>query len=101
MSQDSQEITTVEQWRWSEMHGLELMLPPPTTAARDTERKVFEERELGEEKGNMGEERREMEAALAVKKYGSALPSTRYVELFGFAMAAAVALLFCSLCPQL
>lgn len=29
MSQDSQEIKTIEQWRWSEMQGLELVSPPP------------------------------------------------------------------------
>ncbi|KAF5475803.1 hypothetical protein F2P56_007573 [Juglans regia] len=29
MSQDSQEIKTIEQWRWSEMQGLELVSPAP------------------------------------------------------------------------
>lgn len=28
MSQDSQEIKTIEQWKWSEMQGLELVSPP-------------------------------------------------------------------------
>lgn len=29
MSQDSEEIKTIEQWRWSEMQGLELVSPAP------------------------------------------------------------------------
>lgn len=30
MSQDSLEIKTIEQWKWSEMQGLELVVSPPT-----------------------------------------------------------------------
>lgn len=33
MSQDSQEIKTIEQWRWSEMQGLELLSPSSTSAS--------------------------------------------------------------------
>ncbi|KAL7248058.1 hypothetical protein ACSBR2_002877 [Camellia fascicularis] len=80
MSQDSEEIKTVEQWRWSEMQGLELVSSPPKTAtARDAEGKVFEERE------NRGGERREMEEVSEVKRDGSSLPSTGFGELFRFA----------------
>ncbi|XP_028066586.1 ABC transporter B family member 1 isoform X1 [Camellia sinensis] len=80
MSQDSEEIKTVEQWRWSEMQGLELVSSPPkTTTARDTEGKVFEERE------NRGGERRDMEEVSEVKRDGSSLPSTGFGELFRFA----------------
>ncbi|KAI8015446.1 ABC transporter B family member 1 [Camellia lanceoleosa] len=80
MSQDSEEIKTVEQWRWSEMQGLELVSSPPkTTTARDAEGKAFEERE------NRGGERREMEEVSEVKRDGSSLPSTGFGELFRFA----------------
>lgn len=35
MSQDSQEIKTIEQWRWSEMQGLELLAPPSLEPFKD------------------------------------------------------------------
>lgn len=34
MSQDSEEIKTIEQWKWSEMQGLELL--PPTSSSSTT-----------------------------------------------------------------
>uniref|UniRef100_A0A5B6YJM2 Putative ABC transporter B family member 1 n=1 Tax=Davidia involucrata TaxID=16924 RepID=A0A5B6YJM2_DAVIN len=101
MSQDSQEIKTIEQWKWSEMQGLELVSEPsfkanpptpPTTTARDIEQakvgEEFVERELSE---NRGGERREMEVSEGKKdggdgeKPGSAPPSAGFGELFRFA----------------
>ncbi|PSS23698.1 ABC transporter B family member 1 like [Actinidia chinensis var. chinensis] len=86
MSQDSVEIRTIEQWRWSEMQGLELV-------SKEEEREVgvFEEREVGEQssdnRGGEGE-RSEME----VKNHGgdgekpnSASPSSVFFEIFRFA----------------
>ncbi|PSS04589.1 ABC transporter B family member 1 like [Actinidia chinensis var. chinensis] len=75
MSQDSEAIKSVEQWRWSEMQGLELGAPPQP-----------------EERENRGRgERREMEASetkpdgAEAEKPSSDLPSTGFFELFRFA----------------
>ncbi|CAL5419876.1 unnamed protein product [Camellia sinensis] len=106
MSQDALEIKTIEQWKWSEMQGLELVSaqsdspfkssnpspttpsqppPPTTTTAKDTEEvNGFEERELGRE-------RREMEViepkkdSASAEKPGSSPPSSGFGELFRFA----------------
>ncbi|KAA8518717.1 hypothetical protein F0562_016509 [Nyssa sinensis] len=103
MSQDS-EVKTIEQWRWSEMQGLELVSAhsepsfkanqPPTAAARDIEEakvgEEFVERELSENRGGGGQ-RGEMEVSEGKKdgdhgeKPGSAPPSSGFGELFRFA----------------
>ncbi|KAK3043063.1 hypothetical protein RJ639_002631 [Escallonia herrerae] len=85
MSQDSEEIKTIEQWRWSEMQGLELVSP---------EKSPSSSKEVGEEQSeqNRGEREQEMEAPEGSKKEGSdgekpnsALPSAGFGELFRFA----------------
>ncbi|PSS23647.1 ABC transporter B family member 1 like [Actinidia chinensis var. chinensis] len=85
MSQDSVEIRTIEQWKWSEMQGLELV-----SKEEESEGGVFEERELGEHKSENrgGGERSEME----VKNHGgdgkkpdSASLSAGFFEIFRFA----------------
>ncbi|GFY93311.1 ATP binding cassette subfamily B1 [Actinidia rufa] len=84
MSQDSVEIRTIEQWKWSEMQGLELV-----SKEEESEGGVFEERELGEHSSENrgGGERSEME----VKNHGgdgekpdSASLSAGFFEIFRF-----------------
>lgn len=104
MSQDSQEIKTVEQWRWSEMQGLELVSTSPpsldhfitntTTPNRETNAR---ENNQEEEKGGGGgvERRSEMESSSSeTKKDGgggsngekaSAVSGVGFGELFRFA----------------
>ncbi|KAK3036362.1 hypothetical protein RJ639_032131, partial [Escallonia herrerae] len=86
MSQDSEEIKTIEQWRWSEMQGLELVSP---------EKSPSSSKEVGDERSEQnrgGEREQEMEAPEGSKKEGSdaekpnsALPSAGFGELFRFA----------------
>lgn len=89
MSQDSEEIKTIEQWKWSEMQGLELLPPTSssstttTTTATDTttqDQQIQERDQLGREREN----NREMEGS-EVKKDGSTPPSTGFGDLFRFA----------------
>ncbi|KAJ0027161.1 hypothetical protein Pint_35702 [Pistacia integerrima] len=69
MSQDSQEIKTIERWRWSEMQGLELVSSPPldpfktnpstppsntVTPTRDTNSTETQEQLQGEEQQEVG-----------------------------------------------
>jgi len=89
MSQDSEEIKTIEQWKWSEMQGLELLPPTSssstttTTTATDTttqDQQIQERDQLGREREN----NKEMEGS-EVKKDGSTPPSTGFGDLFRFA----------------
>ncbi|KAM7464194.1 hypothetical protein LguiA_032315 [Lonicera macranthoides] len=91
MSQNSQEIKIIEQWKWSEMQGLELL-------EREKERTqdLFVERELGttESENRGGERKKEMEVVSEEKKDGgngreekpnSLSPPSGFLELFRFA----------------
>ncbi|XP_052173215.1 ABC transporter B family member 1 [Diospyros lotus] len=87
MSQNSEEIKTIEQWKWSEMQGLELVVsansettfkgdnPSPNSTAREIEGKASEERREMEVKKNGGHE----------EKLGSSPASSAFGELFRFA----------------
>ncbi|XP_052175703.1 ABC transporter B family member 1-like [Diospyros lotus] len=88
--EDSEEMkTTTEQWRWSEMQGLELVSEAPFKATSTQPRTPFQEKE--KEKELAGE--RKMEAAKRggsgsggeVEKPGAAPPSSGCGELFRFA----------------
>ncbi|CAK9160782.1 unnamed protein product [Ilex paraguariensis] len=97
MLQDSKEIKTIEQWRWSEMQGLELVsapsdnsfkdnasptttpIPTPTTEPttpsiitdiEEREAQVFVDKEFSAESENRGGERREMEVSEGKKDGG-------------------------------
>lgn len=95
MSQDSEEIKTIEQWRWSEMQGLELKIQHNTTTNEpiNSNSKLVT---VAEEEG-----RKEMETSSstttaatttsssssveAAKKPGNVPPSAGFGELFRFA----------------
>ncbi|KAE9465471.1 hypothetical protein C3L33_02625, partial [Rhododendron williamsianum] len=95
MSQDSEEIKTIEQWRWSEMQGLELLptssTPPETTTPPPQEQQQIQEQELGREKESRREreKKREMEGSEGKrdgeKKPGPGPPTTGFGDLFRFA----------------
>ncbi|KAK1563222.1 hypothetical protein Q3G72_024262 [Acer saccharum] len=99
MSQDSQEIKTIEQWRWSEMQGLELVPPasdtftinpsttppPPPPTSRDTN---STEKQGGggggEATPSSQEKRREMESSSSSEPKKD-LSGVGFGELFRFA----------------
>ncbi|KAI8563287.1 hypothetical protein RHMOL_Rhmol03G0101400 [Rhododendron molle] len=94
MSQDSEEIKTIEQWRWSEMQGLELLptsSTPPETATPTQEQQQIQEQELGRERESRREreKKKEMEGSEGKrdgeKKPGPGPPTTGFGDLFRFA----------------
>lgn len=78
MSQDSEEIKTIEQWKWSEMQGLELVPPSPIP-------------ESTEENASKGGEGRDIMETSEPKKGSDAgdkpesSPAVGFGELFRFA----------------
>jgi len=92
MSQNSEEIKTVEQWRWSEMQGLELMSSSASVSDSHESNPTLEEKR---------EERVTEEASVAKKdassngtfssgggggdKKGESVSAVRFGELFRFA----------------
>lgn len=109
MSQDLEEVKTIEQWKWSEMQGLELVSPSPSdpfktnpstptlTPTHLTDK--TQQQSPAEAQGSAGGERREMETSAAsssseTKKEGSNngsgekpgdVASVGFGELFRFA----------------
>ncbi|TMW91126.1 hypothetical protein EJD97_014737 [Solanum chilense] len=81
MSQDSEEIKTIEHWKWSEMQGVELVVSEdknsntPTTTTTTTNSHQFQETRM-EVKNEEGGD---------VEKPTSALPAVGFGELFRFA----------------
>lgn len=80
MSQDSEEIKTIEHWKWSEMQGLELVVSedknsniPTTTATTNSHQ--FQETKMEVKKDEGGD----------VEKPSTALPAVGFGELFRFA----------------
>ncbi|KAL6987360.1 Multidrug resistance protein 1 [Sarracenia purpurea var. burkii] len=109
MSQDSQGLKTNEEWRWSEMQGLELVSAqsdthfnpnpsPPTTIITPPFQALEEREELGGESDNIREmevsqvkknkKKKKNDGGDAAEKPGSAPPSppsTGFADLFRFA----------------
>lgn len=109
MSQDSEGINTIEQWKWSEMQGLELVPPPPPPPASEPNVTSFKgnpsptlvpstddiQTKQGQEDSSvhseLGETREKMEVSEGKKdagdqdKTGSSPPSSGFGELFRFA----------------
>ncbi|KAL2933286.1 ABC transporter B family member 1 [Bienertia sinuspersici] len=89
MSQDSKEINTIEQWRWSEMQGLELM------GSNNTSSESVPNSERESKTPKIGEQKREKEMEAADnngngKKEGTEKPkegppAVGFKELFRFA----------------
>ena len=105
MSQDSEEIKTIEQWRWSEMQGLELVSSdpsdpfktnPPTPTLTPTHPHI-EPQALGQEASSVAaaaQETKGMESSEPKKDASGgsssgekpeAVPSVGFKELFRFA----------------
>jgi ATP-binding cassette subfamily B (MDR/TAP) protein 1 len=105
MSQDSQEIKTIEQWRWSEMQGLELVPPAPsdpfktnpttpTPTSSETERRVPEQAAAAAAAA-AAQETKGMESSEPKKDSGGgasssgekpeAIPAVGFGDLFRFA----------------
>ncbi|KAH0634733.1 hypothetical protein KY284_037519 [Solanum tuberosum] len=82
MSQDSEEIKTIEHWKWSEMQGVELVVSedknsntPTTTTTTTTNSHQFEETRMEVKKEEGGD----------VEKPSSPPPAVGFGELFRFA----------------
>lgn len=81
MSQDSEEIKTIEHWKWSEMQGVELVVSEdknsntPTTTTTTTNSHQFQETRMEVKKEEGGD----------VEKPTSPPPAVGFGELFRFA----------------
>jgi len=85
MSKDSEEIKTIEQWKWSEMQGLELV-PDAATSQQQQQDQVPREMDSSEQPN------KEAAAAAVTMNGGSisgekaeSVPSVGFGELFRFA----------------
>ncbi|XP_027363826.1 ABC transporter B family member 1 [Abrus precatorius] len=93
MSQDSEEIKTIEQWRWSEMQGLELVSSSdshksnPTTLEEGEEPKEMEEEEVVSvpKKDSGGVSNGASSGGSGSGEKGVSVPSVGFIELFRFA----------------
>ncbi|XP_010684039.2 ABC transporter B family member 1 [Beta vulgaris subsp. vulgaris] len=88
MSQDSREIKTTEQWRWSEMQGLELNPSSTTTSSTTTTTTTTTEsvaQHLERESATPKEQRREKEMEVSEGKKEGLPPAVAFKELFRFA----------------
>jgi len=86
MSKDSEEIKTIEQWKWSEMQGLELVPDAATSQQQQLQDQVPREMESGEQPN------KDVGAAVTMNGGGSVsgekaerVPSVGFGELFRFA----------------
>ncbi|KMT06220.1 hypothetical protein BVRB_7g161500 [Beta vulgaris subsp. vulgaris] len=85
MSQDSREIKTTEQWRWSEMQGLELNPSSTTTSSTTTTTTESVAQHLERESATPKEQRREKEMEVSEGKKEGLPPAVAFKELFRFA----------------
>lgn len=91
MSKDSEEIKTIEQWKWSEMQGLELVPDAATSQLQQQQDQVPREMETAREQPNKDAAASAASAAVTMNggsiggEKAESVPSVGFGELFRFA----------------